>query len=294
MGYNLQRWIGMWEKVFKTVGYNPENIEMVIKRALEVDQIILEQGFEIAGASATYNRKGIWSKNPKLTLVKSSGKDHKILPKPAEPREAKMLIALLYSLCHMNSIIDKAHVFYNDKKGTQATSIASKHGPEKSEYMKRLIRGLNDEEMIARLNESIETPLPEELTPLQRDMISNLSEGYLTDEIAHRLMSSHKYSARELEDEIDSIRRVKGITDRHIPSGIKWGSLKYLDHEDLLEEAVSTAIEAAEREIDTLATTLEAIEEKNSSEMASKVSTLEQRIEFLENRGLIARIFNKF
>jgi hypothetical protein len=284
----------MWEKVFKTVGYNPENIEMVIKRALEVDQIIIEQGFEIAGASATYNRKGIWSKNPKLTLVNSSGKDHKILPKPAAPREAKMLIALLYSLCHMNSIIDKAHVFYNDKKGTQATSIASKHGPEKSEYMKSLIRGLNDEEMIARLNESIETPLPEELTPLQRKMISNLSEGYLTDEIAHRLMTSHKCSARELEDEIDSIRRVKGITDRHIPSGIKWGSLKYLDHEDLLEEAVSTAIESAEREIDTLATTLEAIEEKRSSEMASKVSTLEQRIEFLENRGLIARIFNKF
>jgi len=294
MGYTLQRWIGMWEKVFKTVGYNPENIEMVIKRALEVDQIIIEQGFEIAGASATYNRKGIWSKNPKLTLVNSSGKDHKILPKPAAPREAKMLIALLYSLCHMNSIIDKAHVFYNDKKGTQATSIASKHGPEKSEYMKSLIRGLNDEEMIARLNESIETPLPEELTPLQRKMISTLSEGYLTDEIAHRLMTSHKCSARELEDEIDSIRRVKGITDRHIPSGIKWGSLKYLDHEDLLEEAVSTAIESAEREIDTLATTLEAIEEKRSSEMASKVSTLEQRIEFLENRGLIARIFNKF
>jgi hypothetical protein len=284
----------MWNKVFRTVGYNPENIEMVIKRALEVNQIILEEGFEIAGASATYNRKGIWSKNPKLTLVNASGKDHKILPKPAAPREAKMLIALLYSLCHMNSIIDKAHVFYNDRKGALATSIASKHGPEKSEYMKGLIRGLNDEEMIARLNESIETPLPEELTPLQRDMISSLSEGYLTDEIAHRLMSSHKCSARDLEDEIESIRRVKGIIDRHIPIGIKWGRLEYLDHEDLLEEAVSTAIEAAELEIDTLASTLEAIEEKHSSEMASKVSTLEQRIDFLENRGLIARIFNKF
>lgn len=267
---------------------------MVIKRALEVNQIILEEGFEIAGASATYNRKGIWSKNPKLTLVNASGKDHKILPKPAAPREAKMLIALLYSLCHMNSIIDKAHVFYNDRKGALATSIASKHGPEKSEYMKGLIRGLNDEEMIARLNESIETPLPEELTPLQRDMISSLSEGYLTDEIARRLMSSHKCSARDLEDEIESIRRVKGIIDRHIPIGIKWGRLEYLDHEDLLEEAVSTAIEAAELEIDTLAATLEAIEEKHSSEMASKVSTLEQRIDFLENRGLIARIFNKF
>jgi len=284
----------MWNKVFRTVGYNPENIEMVIKRALEVNQIILEEGFEIAGASATYNRKGIWSKNPKLTLVNASGKDHKILPKPAAPREAKMLIALLYSLCHMNSIIDKAHVFYNDRKGALATSIASKHGPEKSEYMKGLIRGLNDEEMIARLNESIETPLPEELTPLQRDMISSLSEGYLTDEIARRLMSSHKCSARDLEDEIESIRRVKGIIDRHIPIGIKWGRLEYLDHEDLLEEAVSTAIEAAELEIDTLASTLEAIEEKHSSEMASKVSTLEQRIDFLENRGLIARIFNKF
>ena len=284
----------MWNKVFRTVGYNPENIEMVIKRALEVNQIILEEGFEIAGASATYNRKGIWSKTPKLTLVNASGKDRKILPKPAAPREAKMLIALLYSLCHMNSIIDKAHVFYNDRKGALATSIASKHGPEKSEYMKGLIRGLNDEEMIARLNESIETPLPEELTPLQRDMISSLSEGYLTDEIAHRLMSSHKCSARDLEDEIESIRRVKGIIDRHIPIGIKWGRLEYLDHEDLLEEAVSTAIEAAELEIDPLAATLEAIEEKHSSEMASKVSTLEQRIDFLENRGLIARIFNKF
>ena len=284
----------MWNKVFRTVGYNPENIEMVIKRALEVNQIILEEGFEIAGASATYNRKGVWSKHPKLTLVNASGKDHKTLPKPAAPREAKMLIALLYSLCHMNSIIDKAHVFYNDKKGKLATSIASRHGPEKSEYMKGLIRGLNDEEMIARLNESIETPLPEELTPLQRDMISSLSEGYLTDEIARRLMSSHKCSARDLEDEIESIRRVKGITDRHIPSGIKWGRLEYLVHEDLLEEAVSTAIEAAQLEIDTLAATLEAVEEKHSSEMASKVSTLEQRIEFLENRGLIARIFNKF
>jgi len=125
-------------------------------------------------------------------------------------------------------------------------------------------------------------------------MISSLSEGYLTDEIARRLMSSHKCSARDLEDEIESIRRVKGITDRHIPSGIKWGRLEYLDHEDLLEEAVSTAIEAAQLEIDTLAATLEAVEEKHSSEMASKVSTLEQRIEFLENRGLIARIFNKF
>ena len=49
----------MWNKVFRTGGYNPENIEMVIKRALEVNQIILEEGFEIAGASATYNRKGV-------------------------------------------------------------------------------------------------------------------------------------------------------------------------------------------------------------------------------------------
>tara|TARA_B100000767_G_C19746591_1_gene528826 strand:- start:1175 stop:2032 length:858 start_codon:yes stop_codon:yes gene_type:complete len=282
----------MWVGLFKTVGSNPENLTMVIKRCIEINQRIIKEGYQIKGASATFSRKGAWSKHPKLTLQNSNGKKHVDLPKPSAPREAKMIIAMLYSLCHMNSVIDNAHVFYNDKKGL-ATSIASKHGPQKSEYMKSLIRNLNDESLIHQITESIEHPLPSELTALQRAMIKNLKEGYLPHDIACSVMKKFECDARDLEDEIEKIIRTKGITERHIPVGITWETISFLDHTDLEQKAIQTAVHAAEKEIDSLSEALEASEEKHAEAMANAIHHLEGRIEFLENRNLIARILNK-
>jgi hypothetical protein len=282
----------MWKGLFRTAGFNPENLEMVLKRCIIIDQRIKDEGYQIRGASATFSRKGTWSKHPKLTLQDSSGKKHVNLPKPSAPREAKMLVALLYSLCQMNSVIENAHVFYNDKKGL-ATSIASKHGPQKSEYMKSLIRDLNDERLIYRITESIESPLPGELTVLQKAMVENLKEGRLPHEVALALMEKFNCDARDLENQIEKISRVKGITERHTPEGISWGNISFLDHTDLEHESVAAAVEAAEREIDHLSATLEATEAKHAAALAKAMNQLEDRIDFLENRGFIARILNK-
>ena len=282
----------MWERLFRTIGYNPENMEMVIKRTIEINQIISSEGYVITGASASFSRKRIWNKLPKLTLRNTEGKKHISLPRPTAPREAKTLIAITYSLCYLNDVIDSSHVFYNDKKGVES-SIASKHGPQKSAYMKFLISNLNDERLIERLTKEISEPLPSELTELQRDIIEKLSEGYLIHATAIQLMQRYNCNACELEDELEQIRRIKGLSERHTPEGIHWEEISFLHHTELEQEAITNAIESAEREIDQLADALKASIETHTIEMEKVTAELIQRIDRLENRGLIARILNK-
>ena len=272
----------VWGKLFKTTGLNPENTEIVIKRAIEINIIVLSEGYKIVGASAQFTRKGNWGTKPKLTVRNGDGKANIDLPKPSAAREAKMLVALLYALCSMNSVISSSYVFYNDKKGSLETSIASKHGPQKSAYMKGLIRDLNDENLVARLTEDAEAPHPEEVTALQREVIECLEKQYLPGKEAERIVEKYGISPVELEREISAISRIKGLRQRHMPAGISWKNMSFLEHSQKLEMEIQRSIDAAEDEINRL-----------ENELLSAQNQHADHIEKLRARGLIARIFNR-
>lgn len=283
----------MWKKLFRTTGLNPENTELVLKKAIEANISITESKLDVIGSSASFTSKKRWQKRPKLTVTGDNGKRNISLPEPSSPTEAKFLVAVLYCLCSMNSVLRGAFLFYQDKKELLETSIASRHGPEKSAYMKRLISDLSNVELIQRLTEEADTALPSEVTLIQHDIIKGLSERYISDDTAQEVMEKFEITPTGLEREISQIARIRGLKERHVPLGVLWGDISVLEHSQLLESAIKDALEAAENEINLLEKELKEADELRARDVSNATLELTNRLEKMKQRSLIARIFNR-
>lgn len=142
---------------------NPENIEQVIRKAFLNVHELEKAGYEFNGASATYTRKKGWMKIPKISVTGTNGRVSISLSRNTTPTASKFMIAVLYCIAYLRNKTKSAELFYNDQHGKNR-SIASRHGPEHSEYMQRLISKLNDENFMLELDALIENPLPENWT----------------------------------------------------------------------------------------------------------------------------------
>jgi hypothetical protein len=81
----------MWVGLFKTVGSNPENLTMVNKRYIEINQRVTKEGCQIKEASATFSKKAAWSKHPKLTLQDSNRQKSTPCLRPSKRQKKSML-----------------------------------------------------------------------------------------------------------------------------------------------------------------------------------------------------------
>ena len=139
---------------------NPENVEQVITKAYLNVHELKKAGYEFNGATGKYTRKKKWLNSPKLIVKTSDGKFTVNLKMTTTPRASKFLIGVLYCLAWLDDNIKSANVNYNDQHGV-VRGIASRHGPEKSDYMQSLIAKMNDENFMLELDGLIENPLPE-------------------------------------------------------------------------------------------------------------------------------------
>lgn len=275
----------MWDQLFAVQEINPENTKMVIKRAIEINLTLLELDYLITGASGRFTDKGRWQTKPKITITDHDGKKNIPLPEPTNPTIAKALVAILYCLCSINSATGSAHLFFTDKNQDVSSSIASKHGPQKSNYMKSLIIDLNDEELISRLSEEFETSLPEGLSDIKRELIEGLRDRLVSEALATLLMDKYGKTPTELEFEVNEITRIKGLQERYVPLDIMWGNISTLEHSKSLEKAVKDSLYAAEAEIDEL--------DKELGEAIKYQTELAEELERVMRRNLLARILNK-
>ena len=273
-----------WKKLFDTRSINPSNFKLIVSKAVHIKVILKHEGFEVVGARGRVKKGTFWMQPPKISLRSKSGKKLVDLETSNNQKQNKSLIALLYSICHLSNAKQGANLVYLDNKGIQ-TSLATKHGPDKSEYMKRLISVLEDVEFISGLESEITRPLPNNLTKLEIEIINASEKGVLSTESVDNLLAKHDLSCIQLENTVRDLKANKEVESHRVPKTINWPKISLPDHFDELENKINSALNAANAEIGDLKSELEITKEKlrHTEEYNARVL----------GRGLFARIFNK-
>ena len=135
------------------------------------------------------------------------------------------------------------------------------------------------------MESKITRPLPENLTQLEIDIITESVEGLLSSDSVDKILEKHNISCDELEHCIKNLKASKEVENHRIPEKITWPKISLPDHFDKLENKINSALNAANAEIGDLKSELEITKEKLRH-------TEEYNAQVL-GRGLFARIFNK-
>ena len=273
-----------WFRLFDVKNINANNFTLIVSKAIEIKVKLEHEGYTVKGAMGRFTRKKTWNPRAKIVMQNSEGKQVHNLEMLKRAPESKSLIATLYAICHLCNVTQQANLFYNDNKGL-ATSIATKHGPEKSEYMKKLILVLEDKEFIESLSAEISRPLPEDLTTLHLDIIAASKENNLSAISADKLLKKHNISYKELEQARIELLENKDVDNHRIPDHIQWPKISLPDHTDVIEDRIHSATIAARSEIESL---------KNELEITKgELVDTRTRNDGLISRGLWSRIWNK-
>ena len=275
----------------KFQGVNPNNFRIIIQRALEYRNQLHLSGFTFKGAAASYTKKKKWENAPKVSLFSSEGgsKSHNIT-KPSTPTESKTLVAILYSLGHIENALRSCNLFYNDKKG-KVQSIATRHGPEHSDYMKELISTLNEPGLVESIEETFQSPLPDDLNDLEMDLLESMFDnGKISNNRVHDLKKKHGCDELKIEESLEDLRNRNDLGNRQIPE-LKLDSVSAIEH--------LTSMQDMQEQVNRLKSSKdELIDErrrlrKEKEDIASELKKSNSQIERLMKRSLIARILNK-
>ena len=266
---------------------NPQNLEHIIKEAFIILHSLEKEGCEFNGTSGTYHIKKGWMKNPKLSITHpTDGRININIDRPSSATTSKYLVAVLYSMAYLKQKIQSAELFYEDKQGPKK-SIASRHGPEKSDYMKSMISKMNDERFLSELEQMVEKPLPENLTQVQRSLLNAVKQGVIPHTEVENILKIHDIKVSDLMREYERLEAIMG-QDQRFPSEVVVPEISLLAH----EEAVQTIVEVHDRKIRQL--------EADITRMNNEIESLNLRLtvetrekDMLQNRGLFARILNR-
>ena len=263
---------------------NPRNIEQVVRKAFLNLHELKKAGFEFNGVSANYNRKKKWFKNPKLSITGLDGRISVDLIKTTTPTASKFMIAVLYCTAYLGNKIKSADLFYNDQHGKNR-SIASRHGPEHSEYMQSLISKMNDENFMLELNGLIENPLPENLSELQRSIIDATKVGVVSGEEVRNLMEAHDCSATDIQREYERLKVIME-GDNRVPDKIRFPKINLLEHEEIID---TQTIRQEVHNLKSINTSLRQEVESVKQELHKAQDETKRLLE----RNIIDRIFNR-
>ena len=263
---------------------NPENIEQVIKNAFFNLHELKKAGYNFNGASANYTRKKKWLKNPKLSVTSIDGRVSINLTKTTTPTASKFLNAVLYCMAYLDSKIKSADIFYNDQHG-ETRGIASRHGPEKSKYMQSLVAKMNDKEFMLELDGMIESPLPENLSEIQRSIINAAKQGFVSGDEVYNIMNAHKCSATDIMHEFRYLQMIMEDHNR-LPNEIEFPEINLIQHEEIMgTQIMEHTIANLRDEVSSLKLNVETVKHK--------LADSENKVSKLKNRGLFSRIFNR-
>lgn len=263
---------------------NPNNIEQVVRKAFLNLHELKKAGYSYNGVSANYNRTKKWHKNPKLSITSIDGRVSVNLTKTTTPTASKFMIAVLYCTAYLEDKIKSADLFYNDQNG-KSRSIASRHGPEHSEYMQSLISKMNDEDFMLELDGLIENPLPDNLSELQRSILDATKIGVVSEDQVHNLMNTHGCSATDLLREYERLKIIME-QDNRVPNKISFPKIDLIEHEQIMDtQTMRQEIFELEERVSNLKLNLQTVKQE--------LSNSQNKVKKLESRGLISRIFNR-
>ena len=263
---------------------NPENVEQVITKAFLNLHELKKAGYTFHGANGKYTRKNKWLNNPKLAVKTSDGKFSINLKITTTPTASKFLIGVLYCLAWLDDNIKSANVNYNDQHGV-VKGIASRHGPEKSNYMQSLIAKMNDENFMLELDGLIEDPLPDNLSEVQRSILDATKVGVVSEDEVRNLMNTHHCSATDLLREYERLKVIME-EDNRVPNEIGLPKIDLIEHEQIKDtQTIRQEIFQLEERVSNLKLNLQTVKQE--------LSDSQNKVKKLESRGLISRIFNR-
>jgi hypothetical protein len=263
---------------------NPDNFEQVVRKAFLNLHELKKAGYAYNGVSANYSRKKKWYKNPKLSITNIDGRVSVNLTKTTTPTASKFMIAVLYCTAYLEGKIKSADLFYNDQHG-KSRSIASRHGPEHSEYMQSLITKMNDENFMLELDGLIENPLPDNLSEIQRSILDATKTGIVSEEQVHNLMNTHECSATDLLREYELLKIIME-QDNRVPNEISFPKIDLIEHEQIMDtQTMRQEMFGLEERVSNLKLNLQTVKQE--------LSDSQNKVKKLESRGFISRIFNR-
>ena len=282
------KWI---KHLFKNKQLNANNIDMIIKKAVEIIVKIEYEGFQVAGASGRFSHENKWASRPKITIITSDGKKNVPLDAPKAEKESRALISVMYCLCYLKEVTQSTNLYFSDNIGIP-NSIATRHGPEKSEYMKALIKRMGDTDFIESMRFELSRPLPDDLSELHKAIIKAKVGDKLPDVAVEYILKKFDISCKELKIALKELEGNSNVDHHRIPEKVLWPSLFLPDHDDIVEDEVAKAIQAASSKVQELMVDLN----ETMTEMAKLHELLrleKEENKWLLNRGLLGRIFNK-
>jgi hypothetical protein len=194
------------------------------------------------------------------------------------------MIAVLYCTAYLEGKIKSADLFYNDQHG-KSRSIASRHGPEHSEYMQSLITKMNDENFMLELDGLIENPLPDNLSEIQRSILDATKTGIVSEEQVHNLMNTHECSATDLLREYELLKIIME-QDNRVPNEISFPKIDLIEHEQIMDtQTMRQEMFGLEERVSNLKLNLQTVKQE--------LSDSQNKVKKLESRGFISRIFNR-
>tara|TARA_Y100000746_G_C15370221_1_gene393826 strand:+ start:105 stop:929 length:825 start_codon:yes stop_codon:yes gene_type:complete len=264
---------------FSSMSFN--NLNLVVKKAIEYVDRMKNADREIKGLSYSSLPK---KQASRIRISLKSSKDGKFLDEYDSPETYSQKLTLacfLYSVSSLCNLDKRARILCTNAagRGDLQMSISTKHC--KSKLQEDLNNLLGNEDFIAEMRGNNQT-MPENLTPIQKDLINQSTSGNISKGDVKRIKTNHSIDDIELYLELEDLKINKNVPQSQIP---------IIDFEQFtIEQLIETLTEnkiaqKLQTDLDNLSLQLKEKTEQNT--------LLQREIDRIGNRNLLQRIFNK-
>ena len=236
---------------------------LVIKKAIEYVENSRNLGVEIVGLSfevlPTHGAKQITIKSKR---DRKDGGSKRYSPPDTWDRQLT-LACYLYAIAKYTSLGNRAHILCTNarSRGDTENSISTKH--KKSKLQDKFDDILYDEELLEGLRTEAqrEQRVPEELSPIQRELVVRSVGGEVSQSNLATIRKSHETDDITIYNEWKSMSYIKGMTSTTIPHKVEFPTfsinrvVKILESEGLapsLRKEIEYLKEESKREITRL------------------------------------------
>jgi hypothetical protein len=263
-----------------TINYN--NLNLIVKKAIEYEARMRSADREINGLSFI----SLPTKHAsRIRISLKSSNDGKFSDEYEAPNtypQQLTLACFLFSVSSLANLGNRAHILCTNAsgRGDYQMSISTKHC--KSELQKQLVVILKDKDFINEIIAETQIDLPENLSPIQRDLIIQSTSGKISKRDVKRIKTNHSIDEIELFLELEELEGNDGVSKSQIPI-IDFDNF---DIEEVIKKLRGNIIaEKLQRDVKLLSGKLE--------ESVIRETHLENKIERLKKRNLLQRIFNR-
>jgi len=262
---------------------NHNNLNLIVKKAIQYVERMKSSNRVINGLSFTILPNKT-SAIARISLKSSSGnsKFSDDYESPETFPQQLTLACFLFSVAHLTNLGNRAHILCTNSSGRGDTqmSISTKHC--KSKLQKKLIEILTNKDYIEDIIIENELKLPENISLIQKDLITQSTSGKISKRDVKRIKTNHSIDEIELYLELENLKENSDVAKSQIPMI----TFKIFNIEEVMNKLRTNKVaEVLQENVDLLSKRLE-------GEIIEK-TLLEIELKKINKRNLLQRIFNR-